>query len=186
MSPLRRTASLALVSAACLAAAPAVASACSGADLPSVDQAEAQLETTVLCLINEQRDAAGRSAVRANDKLRAAGLRHSADMVDHSFFAHTSPAGTDFIDRIMDTGYVRRARRWVLGENLVWGSGAMSTPSALVDGWMQSPPHRANLLRKRFREVGIAAVRGTPFDADNANGITVSSEYGFRGKRRKR
>ncbi len=45
---------------------------------------------------------------------------------------------------------------------------------------MGSPSHRANLLRDRFREIGVAAVRGTPYDASDNTGVTVSSEYGFR------
>ena len=49
---------------------------------------------------------------------------------------------------------------------------------------MRSPPHRANLLRARFREVGVAAVRGTPFNASDDNGVTISSEYGFRAGKR--
>jgi uncharacterized protein YkwD len=186
MSPFRRIAPLALLCGAFVIASPAVASACTGTDLPSADQTEAQLEDTVLCLINEQRASARRPPVRTNSKLRAAALRHSSDMVSQGFFAHTTPAGVDFIDRIRQAGYVNRSRAWLVGENLVWGAGSRSTPGALVEGWMQSPAHRDNLLRKRFREIGIAAVSGTPSDASNADGITVSSEYGYRGKRRKK
>jgi uncharacterized protein YkwD len=178
MSPLLRT----LLCGACLAASPAAAAACTGTELPSAVQSDVQLEDTVLCLINEQRASYGRPSVRTNSKLHAAALGHSTDMVSQGFFAHTNPAGVDFIDRITQTGYVAGARSWLVGENLVWGSGVLSTPASLVEGWMQSPPHRANLLRKRFREIGISAVRGTPFEAANPLGITVSSEYGYRGK----
>jgi hypothetical protein len=54
---------------------------------------------------------------------------------------------------------------------------------------MNSPPHRENLLRSRFREIGIAAVVGTPQSSRDAHGVTVSSEYGYRSfakKKRKR
>ena len=101
-------------------------------------------------------------------------------MINQGYFEHTSPAGLTFIDRIEATGYMRGARSWVVGENLVWGTGPLSTPQALVTAWMNSPPHRENLLRPTFREIGIAAVAGTPVSSGDLTGVTVSSEYGYR------
>ncbi len=110
-------------------------------------------------------------------------MRHSADMVRKGYFGHTSPTGVGFIERIVETGYTHKARTWLVGENLVWGSGGLSTPAELVQAWMNSPPHRANLLRSRFRDIGIGVVRGTPFEPTLAGGVTVSSEYGHRSGR---
>src|SRR5206468_7592469 len=87
--------------------------------------------------------------------------------------------------RIEDTGYTRSVRSWVVGENLVWGTGPLSTPQSLVTSWMNSPPHRENLLRARFQEIGIAAVVGTPVSSSDATGVTVSSEYGYRSYAKK-
>ena len=101
-------------------------------------------------------------------------------MVSQGYFEHTSPAGVTFIDRIAATGYTLGARSWEVGENLVWGTGPLSTPQSLVTSWMNSPPHRENLLRARFREIGIAAVVGTPRSSLDVSGVTVSSEYGYR------
>jgi uncharacterized protein YkwD len=56
---------------------------------------------------------------------------------------------------------MRGTRSWEVGENLVWGTGPLSTPHSLVASWMNSPPHRENLLKPTFREIGIAAVAGT-------------------------
>jgi hypothetical protein len=107
-------------------------------------------------------------------------------MVANGYFEHTSPSGITFIDRIAGTGYTH-ARSWVVGENLVWGVGTYSSPQAMVTAWMNSPPHRENLLKPVFREIGVAAVRGTPETISNPLGITVSSEYGFRaGKKAKK
>jgi hypothetical protein len=72
------------------------------------------------------------------------------------------------------------ARSWTVGENLVWGNGPLSTPQALVTAWMNSPPHRENLLRPAFRELGVAALVGTPVSNSDLTGVTVSSEYGYR------
>jgi uncharacterized protein YkwD len=175
---------------ALIPATPAAASSCARAETSAADQASAALEQSVLCLINERRAVAGVSPVKLNPKLGQAAARHSNDMVQAGFFSHTSPDGSTFIDRITATGYTRGARSWLVGENLVWGSGGLSTPASLVEAWMDSPPHRANLLRGRFREIGLAGVRGTPSSAADSSGITLTSEYGYRevrkGDKRKR
>jgi uncharacterized protein YkwD len=177
----RLLASLAVGCLGALAAAPAAgASSCADAETLASGQTVAQVEQSVLCLVNEERDTAGIAQVRANEKLRRAASRHSRDMVSDGFFAHTSPAGDSFIDRITATGYMRGARSWLVGENLAWGSGKRTTPASVVAAWMHSPPHRANLLRPRFREIGISAVRGTPSETTNGEGVIVSSEYGYR------
>jgi uncharacterized protein YkwD len=175
------TAAAILVSGSALVSAiPASSSNCAGAEAEAQALSPTQLEASLTCLINEERAKAGLRSVRSSGRLRQAALRHSRDMVRRGYFEHTSPSGKTFVDRINATGYTRRARRWLLGENLIWGRGTESTPQAMVDDWIGSPPHRANLLRARFREIGVAAVRGTPVDSSDLNGVTVSSEYGFR------
>ena len=147
---------------------------------------QSQMENSITCLINEERTSHGLQPVAPNSDLRAAALSHSNDMVANGYFEHTSPDGVTFLDRIAATGYTR-ARSWVVGENLVWGLGTFSTPQSMVTAWMNSPPHRENLLKPVFREIGVAAVPGTPEPVSDPLGITVSSEYGFRaGKNSKK
>jgi uncharacterized protein YkwD len=175
------TAAALLVSGSALVfAIPASSSDCAGAEAGAQALSSTQLESSVTCLINEERARAGLRSVRSSGRLRQAALSHSQDMVRRGYFEHTSPSGKTFVDRITAAGYTRHARRWLLGENLIWGRGIESTPRAMVDNWMGSPPHRANVLRARYREIGVAAVRGTPLDSSDLNGVTVSSEYGFR------
>lgn len=169
---------------ALLAIAPASASACEDETTYAAELSEAQIEASVSCMINERRTDGGRPSVRPNSRLRHAAVNHSSDMVSAGFFSHTSPNGTSFIDRIESSGYMRGARLWLVGENLVWGTGELSTPGNLVQAWMESPAHRANLLRGRFKEVGVGVVRGTPTNASEPDGVTVSSEYGFRVRSR--
>ena len=159
---------------------PASSHSCPGAEAEAQALSAAQLESSLTCLINKRRAKAGLRPVRSSARLREAALSHSRDMVRRGYFKHTSPSGQTFVDRIIATGYTRRARRWLLGENLIWGRDRRSTPRAMVNEWLDSRPHRANLLRARFREIGVAAVRGTPVDSSDPNGVTVSSEYGFR------
>jgi uncharacterized protein YkwD len=172
-----------------VAGSSASASSCPNTGVEVIGLSQSGMETSIACLINEQRAAYGVAPVQANADLRQAALTHSREMVDQGYFEHTSPAGITFIDRIASTGYTYGARFWELGENLVWGTGSLSTPQSLVTSWMNSPPHRENLLRSRFREIGIAAVVGTPQSNRDAHGVTVSSEYGYRSfakKKRKR
>lgn len=179
-------AALVAAASALIVAAPAAASNCVGADTEAAGLSQTELETNVTCLINEERAKAGVRPVQSSGSLRQAGARHAQDMVGDGYFEHTSPSGRTFIDRITNSGYMRGARRWLVGENLVWGTGWQSSPEAMVNAWMGSPAHRANLLRERFREVGVAAVRGTPFNASDDSGVTISSEYGFRAGKRVR
>jgi uncharacterized protein YkwD len=173
-------AALLISGSALVSPVPASSSNCAGAEAEAQALNPVQLESIVTCLINEERAKAGLRSVRSNARLRRAALGHSQDMVRRGYFEHTSPSGETFVDRITATGYTRGARRWLLGENLIWVRGTESTPQAMVDDWMGSSAHRANLLRARFREIGVAAVRGTPVSAGDQGGVTVSSEYGFR------
>jgi uncharacterized protein YkwD len=185
MSPRSRlTTALACIAVAALCgAAPASATYCPDAETLASEQTVVQIEESLRCLINERRAEAGLAAVRRESRLRDAAQRHSEDMVSRGYFAHDTPSGVSFIDRITATGYTRGASTWLVGENLVWGSYSLSTPAAMTQAWMDSPAHRANLMRSRFRELGISAVRGTPYDASDLEGITVSTEYGMRKDR---
>ncbi len=163
-----------------IAGSSASASSCANTDLQVTGLSTDAMESSIACLINEQRAAYGVGPVQPNGSLHDAALSHSTEMVREGYFEHTSPAGLTFVQRIEGTGYMRGARSWEVGENLVWGSGPLSTPRSLVTSWMNSPPHRENLLRGRFREIGIAAVVGTPENGSDPTGVTVSSEYGVR------
>jgi uncharacterized protein YkwD len=165
---------------ALVAGSPASAADCGPVNTEVDGLSQATMESSITCLINEERTSYGLQSVTPNDQLRQAALSHSNEMVAQGYFEHTSPAGLTFIDRIEGTGYMQSARSWTVGENLVWGSGPLSTPQSLVTAWMNSPPHRENLLRPTFREMGVAAVDGTPVSRSDGDGVTVSSEYGYR------
>ena len=70
-----------------------------------------------------------------------------------------------------------------MGENLAWGAGAnRSSPRGIVAAWMESPPHRQNILDSRFREIGIGVVEGAP--RRNVFGLpaaTYATSFGSRG-----
>ena len=165
---------------ALIAASSASATSCPNPDVEVSGLSQNQMEGSITCLINEERTSRGLGAVQSNGDLRDAALSHSNEMVAQQYFEHTSPQGVTFIDRIEATGYMRGVRSWIVCENLVWGTGPLSTPQSLVTAWMNSPPHRENLLKPQFREIGVAAVDGTPEGDLGDPGVTVSSEYGTR------
>lgn len=160
---------------------PGYASAnCAGADSLPHDIPLSQARKATICLINAERRSRGLRGLRSNSRLARAARRHAADMVRNDYFSHDAPSGLDFVDRIVRADYVDpRSSRWLLGENLAWGSGALSTPRAIVRSWMGSPPHRANIVRRGFREIGVAVVPGAPVEgAERA--ATYASEFGRR------
>ncbi len=145
--------------------------------LPTADNL-AQIRAAVLCLHNQTRAAKGLPLLRENVKLDKAALGHSNDMVAEGYFDHTTPSGTSFVDRILSAGYVKRDAGWVLGENLAWGTGDLSTPDGVMTSWMNSPGHKANILKRAYREVGIGIHLGVP--SDGTVGATYTLDFGAK------
>jgi uncharacterized protein YkwD len=134
-----------------------------------------------LCLLNEERARHGLGALTENPLLDLAATAHSDDMVTRNYFEHDTPEGSTPEDRIRGTGYVRPPGRSV-GENIAWGLGPKASPAAIVDHWMHSPPHRANILRAAFEEVGIGVAFGVPQlpGRRSGAGATYTTDFGGR------
>ena len=91
-------------------------------------------------------------------------------MGDGGFFAHESPDGTEFWERIGRFYPSRGFERWIVGENLLWASPSVSAERA-VELWLASPSHRRILLNPGWTEIGLAAV-----DVTNAPGMFLGLE----------
>ena len=154
--------------------------ACSGGTAALAASNGRQIDRALLCLVNAERTSRGLRALRTNRLLRRAALAHSRDMVRRRYFAHDSPSGADVVDRVRRTGFIPRSGSWAIGENLAFGTGPLGTPASIVRSWMGSPGHRANILQKRFREIGIGTVRGVPV-AGAGGGATYTNVFGARG-----
>lgn len=158
---------------------PAIARAdCADADLRPSAQNLDRVRAAVVCLHNEQRARRGLPALHQDARLRRAAERHSRDMVSDGFFAHASANGSSFVERILAARYVRRYDGYLLGENLAWGTAELSTPRGVVQAWMASPEHRANLLTRAYRDVGIGIRLGVP--KDPGVGATFTVDFGVR------
>jgi uncharacterized protein YkwD len=128
-------------------------------DLPHPDRL-AEARAAVLCLLNQARVAHGLPALAEAPRLQQAAQEHAADMGRRDFYAHRNPDGVDPDQRIRATGYEGRTT----GENIHWGVGLHATPAHIVEDWMHSPGHRANILRPAFTHVGT----GIGYDAPQA------------------
>lgn len=109
----------------------------------------------VTSLTNDERVKNGKKPLTTNAKLALAAHRKILDMINLQYFEHKSPSGKGPADIIEATGYTYV----IVGENLAEGDFADSAD--LVQGWMNSPGHRANILNEKYTEIGVATERGT-------------------------
>jgi uncharacterized protein YkwD len=152
---------------------------CAHADLvPNAGNLDA-VRAAIICLHNQVRAQNGLPLLKGNTKLRRAAEGHSAEMVQRRYFEHTSPSGETMVDRILAAGYVGADQGWLLGENLEWGTGSLSTPRGALDAWMKSPGHRANILKRGYRHMGIGITLGVP-TGGGGSGATITVDFGAR------
>jgi len=166
--------------AAAPATAPAAPATCSDTDtMPTTDNLDA-IRAAIGCLVDNQRIQAGLAPLSDNAQLQAAAQGHSEDMVARGYFDHTTPDGQQFSDRIFASGYVSPSDSYWMGENIAWGGGSFATPSQIVQAWMNSPGHRANILSSTFRDAGVGVAIGSPGVAGAPGGATYTQDFGRR------
>ncbi len=107
-----------------------------------------QLINQVLELTNAERAKAGLNPLTLNTQLSQAAEDHSDSMANDDFFSHTGADGSSVGDRVQDADY-QYSR---VGENIAAGQ---STAEEVVQGWMDSPGHRANILNADYTEIGL-------------------------------
>jgi uncharacterized protein YkwD len=122
-------------------------------------------EDLAVRLTNTQRAQHGCSALRIEVHLRSAARAHSKDMHVRHYFEHDSPDGKTPWDRIKAAGYSQPG-----AENIAMG---YATAQAVVDGWMKSPGHRANILNCSLKAVGIGVEYGQ-------GGPWWTQDFGYR------
>jgi uncharacterized protein YkwD len=142
-----------------------------------------RLGAALLAQVNAYRLAHGLGALRASPALTAAANAHSTQMGRLGYFSHDSASGASFSSRIATFYPPRGYRSWTVGENLLWASPDVGAARALRL-WLGSPPHRANLLSPRWREVGLVAVHAAsaPGVYGNAPTTIVTADFGTRSK----
>ncbi|WP_267244624.1 CAP domain-containing protein [Streptomyces sp. PR69] len=118
----------------------------------AASRAEAEA-ATVLSIVNAERGKAGCSAVRADGALADLAEGHSQDMKDRGFFDHTNPDGETPWDRADEAGVSHLG-----GENIARGQ---ADAKAVMNAWMNSDGHRANILNCEYKTLGVGVVLGS-------------------------
>ncbi|WP_030213697.1 sigma-70 family RNA polymerase sigma factor [Streptomyces bikiniensis] len=117
------------------------------------DSGHTSVEEQVIALVNAERAKEGCGAVTGNSLLARAAQGHSDDMAARDFFDHTNPDGAGPGERVTATGY-----GWsTYGENIAMGQ---RTAEQVMEAWMNSPGHRANILNCSFKELGVGLHTG--------------------------
>lgn len=119
--------------------------------VPGVDAAVLTYETEVIRLVNEARAENGLSALKPNWELSRVARYKSQDMKDKGYFSHSSPTYGSPFTMMKNFGIRYRSA----GENIAMGQ---RTPEAVVNAWMHSSGHRANILSTSFTEIGVGYV----------------------------
>ena len=156
----------------------AAATRCRGQNLIPTGHNVSKVRRATLCLVNRARRRHGLRPLRPNRKLRRAAQRHSMNMVREQFFAHVDPEGRTEVDRIIAAGFAKPNQPWALGENIAWGTGRLATPANIVRAWMASPGHRANILRRDYKRIGIGIAPNAPLRTAASRSATYTTDFG--------
>ena len=116
---------------------------------------------------NSQRSANGVASLALNTKLINAAQAKANDMVARDYWSHTTPDGQQPWVFITQAGYSYRAA----GENLAYG---FATSSDTITGWMNSPPHKENLLKTTFNDVGFGIANSANYVGTGQQTVVVA------------
>lgn len=119
--------------------------------IPQLEPSILSFENEVIRLVNEQRLQQGLKPLTANWELSRVARYKSQDMVDQGYFSHTSPTYGSPFQMIKAFGLSFRTA----GENIAYGQ---RTPQAVVNAWMNSSGHRANILNAAYTQIGVGYV----------------------------
>lgn len=111
----------------------------------------AQIETAIHQQINQVRQQDGLKTLKKNDRLAQVARRYSQQMAEKNFFSHTGADGSNVAERVE----AEQISFQIVGENLYMGTNIRKPADNAVEGWMNSPGHRENILRPIYAETGI-------------------------------
>jgi uncharacterized protein YkwD len=144
------------------------------------DLTPGQARKAIVCLLNVERQKNGVGSLDSDKKLQRAAQNHTDHMDGTGCFDHECPGEADLSSRLEGVDYlIGSLIRWTCGENIAWGPDKLGTPKAIVQAWMNSPPHRSTLLNGSFHDVGIGFAAGTPSNGGARGGI-YTADFGLR------
>ncbi|HEX6713028.1 MAG TPA: CAP domain-containing protein [Thermoleophilaceae bacterium] len=134
---------------------------------------------SIVCDMNVYRAQNGLRPLNWDWRLWSSAQGLASDMAARSYAAHVTPEGRVLADRVAPTGYIPSGGDWWLAENLGWGTSYLSTPLAIVLGWLDSPEHRENMLDPGLRDVGVGIAEGA-ISENGRSGIIYVADFGMR------
>jgi uncharacterized protein YkwD len=173
----RRAALFACLAFAALAASP---SAYAAVRVHDADK----LERAIVARINTVRESHGLRALPSRPALKRAATAHVKNMAHNGYFEHYWDDGTPYGRWIRRYWPGRGYNGWSAGENLYW-EGPSTSAKRVVAAWMNSPPHRQNLLNSSWRSLGVGAVRADDPIGDYSRVDTAfvfAVEFGYRSQ----
>ena len=112
---------------------------------------DAAFNAEVLSLVNQRRQAAGLQPVAVEQRLANSAAGYTRVLAEHNWFSHTGPDGSTLVTRDEAAGFPFTVQ---LGEVLAWGSNGW-TPAEIVQAWIDSAPHREQLLNPIYARAGV-------------------------------
>ncbi len=131
-----------------------------------IESAYRDFQKRVITLVNKERAANGLSALKENAELDKVATLKSEDMAKLNYFSHTSPTYGSPFEMLSQFGITYTAA----GENIAMGQ---PTPESVMDAWMNSEGHRANILNSNYTEIGVGITK-------NANGQYIWTQTFLR------
>lgn len=124
------------------------------------------MEQDAFDLVNQERVNEGLEPLLMDESVRTVGRAHSRDMAARDFFDHVNPDGDGPAERLHDAGISYT----LMGENIAW-SNYPNPITTVVDAWMDSPGHQANILHAGFTHTGMGVA------ADGSGGYYFTQDF---------
>src|SRR5580693_4996623 len=163
-----------------VAIAGVIAEPCPNTQLTPTPENVQVIREATFCLINQERARNNELPLHVNQQLQQAAQSHSEQMMSEDYFAHVSPAGETPVERVTEAGYLPNGQvGYTIGENIAWGTLSLATPQAIVEAWIASPEHLANILESKYQDTGIGIEPAVPasLSAGQPGGI-YSQDFG--------
>jgi len=128
--------------------------AASGQVTKVVGTVNQDIEAQIIDLMNQQRAAAGLKALASDGRLTEVARLRSSDMIVRGYFGHYTPEGTNVFNLMGSMGIKYKSA----GENLAKGSIGVAGSNDVVNAWMNSPSHAANVMQRKFGKAGVGVI----------------------------
>ena len=157
----------------------AQAAGCPGGDKGPRKISSKTAAKAIVCLVNKERRKHGIGKLKFQGNLKRAARSHTKRMQKRNCFDHVCPGERSLVGRYEKARYLPCGCSWGAGENIAWGAGGKGSPRKIVNAWMHSPPHRANILTGSYEHAGVGVRWGSPTKR-GSNAGTYTMDFGYK------